>query len=103
MTNANTNRRAPRYSITTDFSGSVLMTINAECWLGDAGSTREFRSCGGYVYEIFEGGERRTQVCDRLEHGGSTLTASEEGLAAAIRHEARACLRAEAKDDARWA
>ncbi len=89
-----------RYTTTADTA------VHEECWLGAAGEVRTYwtPSGGGYVREISRTrpGTLGHHVCDRLAHMGSTLSSSRGALLGLIRSEARACLRAEAIEEARW-
>ena len=82
-------KTAKRYTTTLTNSGNATLTDI------ETGDVREFWVRGdrdGYVYEIYDGrpGTLGQQVCDRLEHSGSTLSCRRSDLLSLIRREARA-------------
>jgi hypothetical protein len=93
----------------TDAAGVVVLTSSDDtvlAALGEHAATTLRRAYwvrgdrDGYVHEITDGrpGTLGQQVCDRLSHGGSTLHCCRARLAAVVRYELRAALRAHLRE-----
>ena len=98
-------RTSPRYRITTDANGCVVLTSTDEDVRAALGEydTRSLRRVywvptdGGYVYDVTrQPGTSGQQVCDALQGMGHTLMSSRAGLAHTVRRELRRALREEA-------
>lgn len=89
-----------RYTTKRD-GADVLLMIHADTWLGDAGTVRRF--CAprdfGYIYEIVDPSAPPRQVCAKLSRYGAALMGERVQLLDIVRREARACLRAEKRDE----
>ncbi len=102
--NIKRTRRPRRYRVKRTGTCEVELRVFKDCWLGNAGEVVTYLcwSAGGYVSRYRGDFQSTQQVCERLHHTGSTLMSSPGGLLECIRGEARACLREQSRDEARY-